>query len=1006
MSFFKLNGKTIFVIFIYFSITLTGFSQSLGGLISEKIAPEFISRIIKERPEFNSLKSLAISSDDQKVIFNESENTYHAIIRVAKNIDLNKLNVKINSSIPEFITTWISVDKMLSLVENPDVIYIYPGDICYPTNDVAGGLTGADLIRGGYVNGAVYDGTDVIVLVVDTGIDWSHTDFQNSGSPNTSRILYIWDQTLTKTGSEKTPEDRDATNFAGLNYGVEYTQADINDEIDGAPAGFVREKDTNGHGTHVAGSAAGNGNRSSGKYKGMAPKADIVFVKAGDGSFPTARLIDAFTYAKDIAQTEGKPVVVNMSLGGHSNAHDGTRDLDVALDNFTSSGNGRVAVISAGNEGNSAIHISGTTAASATSTITINVPTYTANAGTGDDYFYLDLWWNNGDNVDATVTSPNGYTHTQTSNSTGTGTTADGYIYIFNYVDASHTNGDRRNYFKIYDGVSSNPPASGNWSFAVTNNSASTMTYHAWLFSSTMGASLTGGHTDYTVGSPGVAISAITIGAFVSRWRWHASDGGNYSYTGTDYSDDIASFSSIGPTRDGRQKPDLAAPGQAIISCTSTDAAIASSSAIDSYYHKNQGTSMSSPVAAGCVALMLDYDASATAAQVKTNLTSSVTTDAYTGGALPDYQWGYGKLNVFNAIANMYSGTSSNFDDLFMYDSWTSDASVSAGADVKLAVRFSPAHSGDVTGGYFHPSSTVDLTGPLYFEIWSDNGSGLPSAKLGTTVSFAYTDILTYSWNYVDLTGCGVSVTSGNDYHIVIYYSSGSSFYIRMDNGSVDNRSSYNTGSGWTAYGSGDFRIRPAVSTSESALPVELMSFTANSFGDNVSLFWQTATEVDNFGFEIQRAVSDDEQGDWEVLGFVEGHGNSNSTKEYSFVDEAPLSGKMKYRLKQIDANGSYEYSDIVEVIVNAPEKFELSKNYPNPFNPSTTIKFALPINSRVKLNVYNALGEKVAEVLNAEMDAGFHKVNFDASHISSGVYFYSLETPKFYEVKKMILLR
>ncbi len=155
------------------------------------------------------------------------------------------------------------------------------------------------------------------------------------------------------------------------------------------------------------------------------------------------------------------------------------------------------------------------------------------------------MWWNDADNVTASVTSPNSISHLQSTNSQGTGVTDDGYIYIYNFVDPSHTNGDRRNYFKIYDGVSSNPPAQGNWTFTVTNNSTSTITYHAWLFSSSMGASLTGGDTDYLVGSPGVATSAITVGSYVSRWKWHASNGGNYSYTGTDYSDDISTFSSI-----------------------------------------------------------------------------------------------------------------------------------------------------------------------------------------------------------------------------------------------------------------------------------------------------------------------------------------------------------------------------------------------------------------------------------------------------------------------------
>ena len=186
-------------------------------------------------------------------------------------------------------------------------------------------------------------------------------------------------------------------------------------------------------------------------------------------------------------------------------------------------------------------------------------------------------------------------------------------------------------------------------------------------------------------------------------------------------------------------------------------------------------------------------------------------------------------------------------------------------------------------------------------------------------------------------------------------------------------------------------------------LPVELTSFSAITEISSVKLFWQTATEINNHGFSIQRKTGKTE---WEEIGFVKGHGNSNSPKDYSFTDDKPLTGKVKYRLKQIDTDGSYDYSDIVEVTVNAPSEFELTQNYPNPFNPSTTIKFNLPERSKVKLLVFNTLGEKVAELLNGETEAGYHKINFNAANLPSGVYVYSLITSKYSETKKMILLK
>ncbi len=192
--------------------------------------------------------------------------------------------------------------------------------------------------------------------------------------------------------------------------------------------------------------------------------------------------------------------------------------------------------------------------------------------------------------------------------------------------------------------------------------------------------------------------------------------------------------------------------------------------------------------------------------------------------------------------------------------------------------------------------------------------------------------------------------------------------------------------------------------------PVELTSFTANINENTVELNWSTATEVNNYGFEVQRLQDDkiSKLQDWETIGFVEGHGNSNSPKDYSFTDNLnlDLNLNLKYRLKQIDIDGQFEYSDIVEVKVELPTNYKLSQNYPNPFNPSTTISFAIPNQANVKLVVYNSLGEEVAELLNKEIDAGFQNINFDATNLSSGLYFYRITAGNFVAVKKMLLLK
>ncbi|GAB4300411.1 MAG: hypothetical protein Kow0098_27740 [Ignavibacteriaceae bacterium] len=186
-------------------------------------------------------------------------------------------------------------------------------------------------------------------------------------------------------------------------------------------------------------------------------------------------------------------------------------------------------------------------------------------------------------------------------------------------------------------------------------------------------------------------------------------------------------------------------------------------------------------------------------------------------------------------------------------------------------------------------------------------------------------------------------------------------------------------------------------------IPVELSSFSANVADDQVKLNWTTATETNNQGFDIERKLSD---GQFEKIGFVPGHGTTTEVQNYSFVDSKLSGGTYYYRLRQVDFNGSFEYSDEIEVEVAGPKVYSLSQNYPNPFNPSTLIKYSIPKDGFVSLTVYNTVGEKVATLINQEMKAGEYEVNFDASSLSSGVYFYRLNSGEFTSVKKMLLMR
>ena len=193
--------------------------------------------------------------------------------------------------------------------------------------------------------------------------------------------------------------------------------------------------------------------------------------------------------------------------------------------------------------------------------------------------------------------------------------------------------------------------------------------------------------------------------------------------------------------------------------------------------------------------------------------------------------------------------------------------------------------------------------------------------------------------------------------------------------------------------------------TAQIIVPVELTSFSALEKDAGVLLEWTTATELNNKGFEIQRNISND----WEAIGFVEGKGTTSEITEYQFYND--LSGfigtyEIQYRLKQIDYNGVFSYSDVVEIEF-VLENFALEQNYPNPFNPSTTINFSVPEeNTLVSLKIYNSLGQEVGTLINQVIPAGKHEVQFDASSLSSGFYFYTLVAGNFVDSKKMILMK
>jgi photosystem II stability/assembly factor-like uncharacterized protein len=272
--------------------------------------------------------------------------------------------------------------------------------------------------------------------------------------------------------------------------------------------------------------------------------------------------------------------------------------------------------------------------------------------------------------------------------------------------------------------------------------------------------------------------------------------------------------------------------------------------------------------------------------------------------------------------------------------------------------------------------------------VTTDGGTTWAITSLGTTalrsVSYAPgTDV------FLTVGSSGKTHVSRDNGLVWDPYPQGTTLYRAVD---------ATTENAWTVGNGGNI-----IKWAGAALPVELNSFNASVEGKNVNLNWSTATEINNRGFEVQRKGS---AGEFVSVGFVKGHGTTQEKHEYTFTDKNLESGSYFYRLKQIDMNGVFEFSKIVEVEIRVPNKFELSQNYPNPFNPTTKISYEIAKETVVSLKVYDIIGNEIATLVNDTKPAGAYEVIFDASNLSNGVYLYKIQAGNFTATKKLILMK
>jgi minor extracellular serine protease Vpr len=777
---------------IYYFTGMT--SAPISPVMLEKLHPYFQKVLAHTYP---ALKLDLPQPKSSAVRFNPAgEPLYPAIIYSQNVQELQVQGIHLNSVYAEFVTAQLTPAQMLKLVSLKSVHYIDRGVENKPALNVSVPQTGAFLVHNGAINGVPYQGENTIVLIHDSGIDWKHFAFRDPADTTKSRILAIWDQTLTPTGSEQSP--------SGFNYGVEYTQAQIDNELDGSPANFVRTQDIQGHGTHVAGIAAGN-SAYSGLYIGMAPKADIIVVKGGDGSLNEAGIIDGLTYAQNKSVQFSEPVAVNWSFGTQMGPHDGTLAEEVAADQFSQQP-GRIISIAAGNEGGDNIHIDGTIAAGGSAVLQIDVPSYTPNTSANNDEFTLDIWYDGTETVTATVNSPNNINFAMNPGNHGTsGNNSDGTIELWNIT--STINGQKNIVLDVYDADANQPPAQGTWTLTLSSASGS-IVYDGWLATATVGnatATVLNGNNNKSVGMPGTANQPVTVASYVTKWFWSPYTGGILTYNSNIYGiDEISGFSSIGPTRDNRQKPEIAAPGQGVAAPLSHWSSPNTAFVLPGEkYLIEQGTSMAAPHITGTAALFLGNDPGLTATDFKTAITANAATDASTG-TVPNYVWGYGKLAVFNTL---YHTITHNLAQrvILAYEQNLSQT-FNPSPSRLLALRFTPTFSGRVTG-IFLRLGEITGSGPLHCAVYTNIAgslNGIPGERLGNVVDVPFSNFITASYSYIDLMNAEVEVTGGSDYQLVISWENAADNLVLMAGNQAvsEDRSSINQGGTW--YNLGD----------------------------------------------------------------------------------------------------------------------------------------------------------------------------------------------------------
>jgi subtilisin family serine protease len=647
----KFNLFNFFVLFsCYATFSVAQNKAKLSAFTQQYIQHQFLSSSSKTKLPH--------------VIYKKINNAYFlsALIKVSPAVDevkFKNLDVKVGTKAGLVWTVQIPENKFNDFVLMNGIEYIQLDEPIYSNLDIARITTRVDSVHRGIALPMAYTGKNVVVGILDVGMDYSHPAFYDTLG-NKYRIKKVWEQK-----SSGTPP-------VGYYYGHE-----LLDSLSMVTAGTDNASQT--HGTHVAGisSGSGLGGPTSSKYRGVAYESDLVMVGITpvDTQWTSAGMsdiIDGMNYVYTYAASVGKPAVVNLSWGCTVGPHDGSSLFSQACNVLT--GPGKLFVVSAGNNGTNAIHVK----KSFTLTDTLLKSVVNFNASLVEKKTWLDIWGDVSKLFQVKLSLHNGAALvSQTRFFTLNNTTLDTFIvgalndtcFFKITLIPSDYNSKPHALIDVYK------KSANNLCLTVKANSG---TVHAWTgyvkastgyYGSFSTAGITGataGNLDYTIGEMACTNSAITVGAYASKVSYVDVAGSSWSYNSYVNANKIVPFSSHGPTIDNRMKPDITAPGLTIASAVSSyDTAYSATGSSKSnvvrsfinplngktyYYGELSGTSMSSPMAAGIVALMLQVNPLLTPTQVRNIIAQTAIKDAFTTATPNPVLWGAGKINAYQAL--------------------------------------------------------------------------------------------------------------------------------------------------------------------------------------------------------------------------------------------------------------------------------------------------------------------------------------------------------------------